>query len=127
VGEGLARDLCLTGRRINANEAHRIGFVSEIAGDGNLMDRAMQIAKIILEAPLATLQYTKGYIAGNSGKGFEESFAIEHDKAFQEFFTKPSRADMIPLSLMAVTHLNSAFHKPIITIIMTSRSMHPYQ
>ncbi|MBC2715264.1 MAG: enoyl-CoA hydratase/isomerase family protein [Desulfobacteraceae bacterium] len=88
VGEGLARDLCLTGRRIDANDARRIGLVSEIAGDGNLMDRAIQIAKIILEAPLATLQYTKGYIAGNSGLGFEESFAIEHDKAFKDLLIK---------------------------------------
>lgn len=88
VGDGLARDLCLTGRRIDANEAHRIGLVSEIAGDETLMDRAIQIAKMILEAPLATLQYTKGYIAGNAGLGFEESFSIEHDRAFKDLLLK---------------------------------------
>jgi len=88
VGDGLARDLCLTGRRIDANEAYRIGLVSEIAGEGKLMDRAIQIAKVILEAPLATLQYTKGYIMGNSGLGFEESFSIEHDRAFKDLLFK---------------------------------------
>jgi len=88
VGDGLARDLCLTGRRIDAKEAYRIGLVSEIAGDAKLLDRAIQIANVILEAPLATLQYTKGYITGNSGLGFEESFSIEHDRAFKDLLLK---------------------------------------
>lgn len=88
VGDGLARDLCLTGRRIDANEAHRIGLVSEITAEENLIDRAIQIAETILEAPLATLQYAKGYITGNSGLGFEESFAIEHDRAFKDLLLK---------------------------------------
>lgn len=88
VGDGLARDLCLTGRRIDANEAHRIGLVSEITAEENLIDRAIHIAETILEAPLTTLQYAKGYITGNSGLGFEESFTIEHDRAFKDLLLK---------------------------------------
>lgn len=88
VGNGMARDLCLTGRQIDAKEAHRIGLVSEIVKGDGLMERAIQIAKLILEAPLTTLQFTKKYLAGNSGKNFEESFCIEHDDAFNEFLSK---------------------------------------
>ncbi len=88
VGIGTARDLCLTGRQIDAKEAHRIGLVSEIVKSDELMERATQIAKMILEAPLTTLQFTKKYLAGNCGKDFEESFCIEHDDAFKEFLSK---------------------------------------
>jgi enoyl-CoA hydratase/carnithine racemase len=85
IGDGLARDLCLTGRRIDAQEAYRIGLVSEIVGKDELLEQAVRIGTIIKEAPLEALQYTKRYLIGNVGHGFEESFQVEHDRAFQEF------------------------------------------
>jgi len=85
VGNGLARDLCLTGRRIDAKEAHRIGLVSEIVGKEGLLEQSVRIGTIIKEAPLEALQYTKRYFIGNAGLGFDESFQVEHDRAFQEF------------------------------------------
>ena len=88
VGDGLARDLCLTGRRIGSQEAHRIGLVSEVVERKKLLERALQLAATILEAPAATLQFTKKYFSENGGKGFEESFRIEHDRAFQEIILK---------------------------------------
>ena len=88
VGHGLARDLCLTGRRIDAAEAHRIGLVSEVVDDQSVLERAMGIGNTILEAPAEALRYTKGYLIGNCGHGFEESFRIEHDKAFKELLLR---------------------------------------
>jgi enoyl-CoA hydratase len=84
IGEGLARDLCLTGRNINADEAYRIGLVSEVAPLETLMSRARVIAGGILEAPLAALQMTKAFLMDNAGRGLEESFLIEHDEAFRK-------------------------------------------
>ena len=84
VGHGFARDLCLTGRKIDAGEAGRIGLVSEVVDDDGLIERAVGIAKTIIEAPPETLRFTKEYLAGNPGMGFEESFRIEHDKAFKK-------------------------------------------
>ena len=84
VGDGIARDLCLTGRRIDAHEAHRIGLVSEVEGDGSLSERALQLGATILEAPDATLRFAKRCFTGNDGRGFEESFRVEHNQAFQE-------------------------------------------
>jgi enoyl-CoA hydratase len=93
IGDGLARDLCLTGRRIDAGEAYRIGLVSEIVKDGDLLERAIQLAREILQAPLPALRFVKGYLKDNADRGFEESFCIEHDKAFQEFLlTKAAEA-----------------------------------
>ncbi|HRR40978.1 MAG TPA: enoyl-CoA hydratase/isomerase family protein [Syntrophales bacterium] len=88
VGDGIARDLCLTGRRINAEEALRIGLVSEVVRDESLIERAIRLAKEILEAPFPALQFVKGYLKDNANRGFEESFCVEHDKAFQEFLLK---------------------------------------
>lgn len=93
VGEGLARDLCLTGRRISAIEAHRIGLVSQVVAANELFERAIQIALTILEMPLETLKFTKAYLTGNAGKGFEESFRIEHDDAFQRFLLRAPKKE----------------------------------
>jgi enoyl-CoA hydratase/carnithine racemase len=82
IGSGLASDLCLTGRRIDSTEAHRIGLVSEVVENDEVVNRAIQIGDSILEAPIETLKITKKYIIGNTDKDFEESFCIEHDEVF---------------------------------------------
>lgn len=92
VGDGIARDLCLTGRRIDAEEALRIRLVSAVVDADGLAERAMQVATSILEAPTHALQYTKAYLVANAGASFEESFHVEHDRAFQELILKDRRA-----------------------------------
>lgn len=62
IGGGLARDLCLTGRRIDAQEALRIGLVSSVVPLDRLLDEAMAVANSIAEAPLVTLKRVKGMI-----------------------------------------------------------------
>ncbi len=47
VGRGKAMQLILTGGMINAQEAHRIGLVDEIYPPEQLMDKAMEMAKLI--------------------------------------------------------------------------------
>jgi enoyl-CoA hydratase/carnithine racemase len=88
VGHGLARDLCLTGRRIDSREAYRIGLVSEVVQEEGLLDRALQIARTIVEAPLETLSVTKRYMIQDAALGFEESFINEHDIPFQAVIPK---------------------------------------
>jgi len=83
AGSGAARELCLTGRKFGADEAYRLGLVSEVVEDGCAFDRACEIAAVILEAPLATLVTTKRYMTEDSDLGFEESFVNEHDKPFE--------------------------------------------
>lgn len=88
VGAGLARELCLSGRIIDAMEAYRIGLVNELAEKNKLLDRALSIAGKIMEAPQYALEQTKRFFLDNADRGFEESFSIEHDKGFQEFLLK---------------------------------------
>jgi len=87
VGEGWARDLCLTGRRIDAKEAHRIALVSEVVEEDELLARALRMAATVLEAPPHALQFAKGFFT-SADKGFEKFFALEHDRAFSEVILK---------------------------------------
>jgi enoyl-CoA hydratase/carnithine racemase len=91
VGDGLARDLCLTGRRIGAEEALRIGLVSRLVEPAELLDEAIATARTIAEAPQRTLEVTKRYLAGNAGFGFDDSFRVEHDDAFETFLVAAGR------------------------------------
>jgi enoyl-CoA hydratase len=90
VGDGIARDLCLTGRRIDAAEAHRLRLVSEVVEPEALAARALAVARSILEAPAHALRYTKAYCAW-PGATFEESFRVEHDRAFEEIILRDRR------------------------------------
>jgi Enoyl-CoA hydratase/isomerase len=87
VGHGLARDLLLTGRRLDAEEAHRIGLVSRVVDDDALLEQALATARTIAEAPQPTLEATKRYLVGSAGATFEQAFAVEHDGVFETFLT----------------------------------------
>ncbi|MBE7519672.1 MAG: enoyl-CoA hydratase/isomerase family protein [Thermoflexaceae bacterium] len=72
IGGSLARDLCLSGRRIDASEAHRIGLVSQVVAADRLLDEAKAAARVIAEAPLATLKEVKSQIIAAAPTHFPE-------------------------------------------------------
>ncbi len=47
----IAMELLLTGRWFDAEEAHRWGLVNEIVAQGDLMDRAWELARLIASGP----------------------------------------------------------------------------
>jgi methylglutaconyl-CoA hydratase len=59
VGEKIARDLLLTGRLFDAEEARRIGLVTEIVSTETLLARARELASQLMENSPASLLYTK--------------------------------------------------------------------
>jgi len=59
VGEKQARDLLLTGRIFGAEEAARMGLVSEIVPAENLLARARELANLLMENSAASLRLTK--------------------------------------------------------------------
>lgn len=66
VGEKHARDLLLTGRIIDANEAHRIGLINEIVPVDKLLDRARELAAQLMENSPASLAYTKRLLSDHA-------------------------------------------------------------
>jgi len=59
IGEKQARDLLLTGRLFGADEALRMGLISEIVVADNLMNRARELAGVLLQNSAASLRATK--------------------------------------------------------------------
>jgi methylglutaconyl-CoA hydratase len=69
VGEKQARDLLLTGRIIDAPEAHRLGLVTEVVEPDRLMSRVRELVAQLLENSPMSLMATKRLL---TGFGFEE-------------------------------------------------------
>ena len=67
VGGAVARDLCLTGRPIDAPEALRLGLVSSVAADGAALAAANDLAALIARAPREVLRRTKAKAVRRAG------------------------------------------------------------
>ncbi|MGV7107133.1 enoyl-CoA hydratase/isomerase family protein [Flavobacterium sp. U410] len=82
VGDGRAKDLILTGRKINAEQAFSMGFLTDVVASEETLNATMKIAETISSIPNATMRLMKSYMDLRSD--FETAFAIEHDRAFKE-------------------------------------------
>lgn len=77
VGMGRALELILTGRPVDAEEAHRIGLVNEVAEPGKHLDRALELAERIAGFPQETmLADRRGAIEG-AGLPLAEGLELE--------------------------------------------------
>lgn len=77
VGMGRALELILTGRPVEAEEAHRIGLVNELVPPGQHLDRALALAEKIASFPQETmLADRRGAIEG-FGKPLADGLELE--------------------------------------------------
>jgi enoyl-CoA hydratase len=67
VGGAVARDLCFTGRRIDAADAMRLGVVSDVVADDELTAAARRVAEAVAAAPRWTLVRTKAKAIARTG------------------------------------------------------------
>jgi enoyl-CoA hydratase len=67
VGSGPARDLCLTGRTIDAAAALRIGLVSSVVEKGELAGEAARTAALVAGGPRDALMRTKAKALRRAG------------------------------------------------------------
>src|SRR4029079_12736525 len=85
VGMGIARELCLTGRRMDAAEALRAGLLNRVTDPGCALEEGLAVARSIVEAPQPALEFAKRYLVSSPSATFEDAFAIEHDEVFDQF------------------------------------------
>jgi enoyl-CoA hydratase len=78
VGMGRALDLILTGRPVDAEEALRIGLVTEIVAPGAHLDRALALAERIAAFPQETMLADRRAAIEGAGLPLAEGLALEH-------------------------------------------------
>ncbi|HTZ98562.1 MAG TPA: enoyl-CoA hydratase-related protein [Terriglobales bacterium] len=66
IGEKQARDLLLTGRIFDADEAYRMGLINEMVAPEKLMQRANEIAAQLMENSPVSLAYTKRLLSDHA-------------------------------------------------------------
>lgn len=77
VGEAHARDLLLTGRVVDAEEAQRLGLVSRVLGDDTFLDEVLEIASgIAASAPIPS-RYTTLALRGGGHADLETAVQWE--------------------------------------------------
>src|SRR5712692_5284331 len=73
IGEKRSRDLLLTGRIIEAVEAKEFGLVSEIVPADKLMERAHELATLLIAASPSSLTRSKHLLVSSASAG------VDHD------------------------------------------------
>jgi methylglutaconyl-CoA hydratase len=95
VGEKQARDLLLTGRVFGADEAFRLGLVTEVVAGDKLMERVHELAETLLKNCPTSLQATKRLLRTYAGEeldreliaAVEENVRIRTTRDFHEGVT----------------------------------------
>ena len=82
VSPAVARELCLTGRLVDAEEALRLGLVSELCDESELARRALDVATGIGRMPRAATLETKRRILVDGERSWGELFA-EEERVFR--------------------------------------------
>jgi len=78
VGMGRALELILTGRPVEAEEAHRIGLVNELVEPGKHLERALELAERIAAFPQETMLADRRAAIEGFGLPLAEGIALEH-------------------------------------------------
>jgi enoyl-CoA hydratase len=80
VGDGWARDLCLTGRLISAEEASRMGLINQVVARSQLRETTRELANHVARSPRPALIATKSFFRVNPG--LDDFIHSEHDQLF---------------------------------------------
>lgn len=78
LGMGRALELILTGRPVEAEEAHRIGLVNELVEPGKHLERALELAERIAAFPQETMLADRRAAIEGFGLPLAEGIALEH-------------------------------------------------
>src|SRR5699024_1859318 len=77
IGRGRAAELMLLGRKVDTAEALRIGLVSEVTDDGELADRAHELARGLAAGPTRAYARIKEVLHTAAGSTLEQALQAE--------------------------------------------------
>lgn len=91
VGPSRAKELCITGRQVAADEALRIGLADEVVAPEELHERAITLAAEVARGPLAAQAVCKGLIDDGLSTSLAEGLALERERFVEVFRTEDSQ------------------------------------
>ena len=92
VGWSRASELIITGRPVDAEEALRIGLVSEVVPEGQALERAVELAQQIAGLPQGAIRTDKETLLRNVGRTLEEQLRQEAEATLSMFMRRDSHA-----------------------------------
>ena len=88
IGKSQALDLMITGRLLDAEEAHKIGLVDRIFPPGDVMSKALDYAKDIAKGATVTIGMAKKCVNEGIDKDFSEGLRLEREGQMRLFHTR---------------------------------------
>ncbi len=95
IGKARAMELILTGRRIGAAEAERMGLVSLVVPAAETVDRALELAGRIASMPPLAVQAAKASVVAAQERPLGEGLRFERQRFEALFETADQREGMI--------------------------------
>lgn len=104
VGWPMAKELLFTARIVEADEAYRIGLLNHLVPRQKLLDKTMEIARMIANNHRGAVMGVKRLLLEQKGESLERAYEIEHhytthvmrgataEEAFPEFIARKGRA-----------------------------------
>ena len=92
IGPSRAKNLLMTGRRVGADEALRLGLVDEVVPAGTAYDAALDYARRLAEGPAAALEAIKDAVDHGADIGLSAGLALERSLFAGVFGTQDAAA-----------------------------------
>lgn len=94
VGHYRAMKLMLTGEAIPADEAWRIGMVTEVVEDEQLAARSLEVASAIASRPMLSLQSIKDAVLAGGDASLATGLLLER-RSFELLFDTPEQKELM--------------------------------
>ncbi len=79
IGIGAAKELIFTGKKINAEEAGKLGLVEHVVPQEELMDRAIALAKEMMDKSPSAIRYAKLVLNRGRDMALEDGLELERE------------------------------------------------
>jgi enoyl-CoA hydratase len=88
VGPSRAKDICLSGRQVGAEEALRIGLADRVVEPGEVLATALAWARELARGPLTVQSYCLQAIDGGLDGTLDSGLTLEQDRFVASFATE---------------------------------------
>lgn len=95
VGFGVASDLCLSGRMIDGETAHRVGLADQLAEPDALVDTAIEIAASYASNPAPQLRMIKQLLTANAVESDLAAVQRAEHEHLLECWSSPQHAEAV--------------------------------